>query len=218
MRRCVNAATSAASSTIGPREVFTRYALGFIRPSSRAPIRWRDCSLSTTWIETISAVASSASRVTAATPTSRARASVRLRLQATTDMPNAVASVATLAPTLPRPIRPRVLPVRPAPIPSCQRPARTARSSHTTRRASARIRAKVSSGVASNSASVHDTVTPRAAAVARSIDQLTCPVATRSLRRGSCSSRARGNGVRSRSATMTSTSRRRSIRAARSVR
>ena len=41
MRFSRNAATSAASSTIAPRDTLIRNADRFIRPSSRAPIRWR---------------------------------------------------------------------------------------------------------------------------------------------------------------------------------
>ena len=42
------AAMSAASSTIGPRDVLIRIAVGFIRASSSAPMRPRVRSLSTT--------------------------------------------------------------------------------------------------------------------------------------------------------------------------
>ncbi len=55
MRPSSSARASAASSTTGPRLVLTRYAVGFISPSSRSPIRWRVSSVSGTCSETTSA-------------------------------------------------------------------------------------------------------------------------------------------------------------------
>ena len=50
-----SAATRSASTTIGPRDVFIRRAVGFMSASSAAPTRPRVLPLSTRWMETISA-------------------------------------------------------------------------------------------------------------------------------------------------------------------
>ena len=80
-------ASRAASSTMPPRAVLIRYAVGFIRPSSRAPIRFRVCSLSGQWIETKSASASNSS-----SDTGRARRRPRRPLRRRTDRTRAAAS------------------------------------------------------------------------------------------------------------------------------
>src|ERR1700733_6881121 len=63
-----SAAIKAASDTIGPREEFTRYAVGFIRLSSRSLTRLRVRSLSLKWILTISAWRNRSSFSTRSTP------------------------------------------------------------------------------------------------------------------------------------------------------
>ena len=59
-----NAPASAASSTIGPRAVFTRYAVCFIRRMAPSLIRWRVSGRSGTCSETTSDVANASSIVT----------------------------------------------------------------------------------------------------------------------------------------------------------
>src|SRR5580693_6245233 len=46
----LSAARRSASTTIGPREVFTRRAVGFMRANSVAPTRPRVLPLSTRWV------------------------------------------------------------------------------------------------------------------------------------------------------------------------
>src|SRR6185503_15428504 len=87
----------------GPREVLTRVALGFIRPSSRAPMVPRLRALKTRCSVTTSLCARSASFSTRVAPHSAARAGVRLLLQAITFMPKAVPTLATPSPILPSP-------------------------------------------------------------------------------------------------------------------
>jgi hypothetical protein len=60
---CCRVSKSAASSTIGPRAVLTRYAVGFIRARSSRPTRPRERWLSTTWTVMKSAVENSSSLV-----------------------------------------------------------------------------------------------------------------------------------------------------------
>jgi len=79
------------SSTMGPREVLTSTAPGFMRASSAAPTRPLVRSESTRWMETKSEAASSSSLLTYRAPASAARSGVRFWLQATTSMPNALA-------------------------------------------------------------------------------------------------------------------------------
>ena len=59
-----SAAASAASSTTGPRAVFTRYASSRIAASASASIRWRVSGVSGQCSETMSARASSSSSST----------------------------------------------------------------------------------------------------------------------------------------------------------
>ena len=99
--RSASARASAASSTTGPRLVFTRYAVGFISPSSRSPIRCRVSGVSGTWSETTSAAASSSSSGVSGV--------------CTTSIPCARASPATAQPILPKPTMPSVFPARPSP-------------------------------------------------------------------------------------------------------
>src|ERR1700732_1181593 len=59
-----SASTSAASSTTGPREVLTRYAVGFIFQRFSFEIRWRVSGINGTWTVTKSAWRNNASRST----------------------------------------------------------------------------------------------------------------------------------------------------------
>ena len=82
MRRARTASISAFSSTIGPREVFTRIAPGFIRAMSAAPIRPRVRSDSTRWMLTASERDSSSSFDTIVAPADCALSGVMFWLQA----------------------------------------------------------------------------------------------------------------------------------------
>ena len=131
MRREVSADSSAASSTSGPREVFTSRLLGFISASSLAPSRPRVFGLSTMCSVSTSDRRSSSSLLTAVAPRSAARSGVMLGLHVITFMPNSPPTSATAPPTRPRPSTPSVLPARPMPMPCCQAPRRNARFSCT---------------------------------------------------------------------------------------
>ncbi len=152
-----SARISAASSTMGPREVLTRYALRFMRPSSRAPMSPRVRSPRTRWIETKSERASSSSLGVSVAPTSAARSAVRFWLHASTSISKARPTFATREPSVPSPSTPSVLPFRPSPTVVCQRPSRVARSSAGMRRASARISPHASSAVGYGSPAVPQT-------------------------------------------------------------
>ena len=86
--------------------MFTSRAEGFINASSAAPINPIVPGLSTTWIETTSAVRNSSSFVTRRTPVAAAALDVKFRLQAMTLMPNASPTFATPDPTRPKPMMP----------------------------------------------------------------------------------------------------------------
>ena len=212
-----SASISAASSTMGPREVFTSVAVGFMRASSGRPTRWRVRSESTRWMLTTSAVAKSSSLSTRRAPCSAARSSVRLALQATTSMPKACPTRATRVPMLPRPRSPSVRPSRSAPTAVCQPPARTEATSPGRRRATARMSAQVSSAVLLTIPHVPETTMPSSLAAPTSMAALRSPVVTSSRRSGSRSSTALGNAVRSRMATTTSQPRSRSTRSSTSA-
>ena len=81
--------------------MLTRYAVGFISPSSRSPIRCRVSSVSGTWSETTSAAASSSSSWISGV--------------CTTSIPCARASRATAWPIRPKPTMPSVMPASPRP-------------------------------------------------------------------------------------------------------
>src|SRR5204863_186729 len=73
---------TASVSQIGPREVLTRIALGFISPISRLPTRPRLRSLSTRCTERMSERRNSSSFSTRSTPCAAAFSAVRFWLQA----------------------------------------------------------------------------------------------------------------------------------------
>src|SRR6266704_1444210 len=76
---------TASVSQIGPREVLTRIALGFISPISRLPTRPRLRGLSTRCTERMSERRNSSSFSTRSTPCSAAFSAVRFWLQAVAD-------------------------------------------------------------------------------------------------------------------------------------
>ncbi len=197
------ASTNAAWSTIGPREVFTRYAVGRISASSLAPIRPAVRGLSRRCTVTTSARASSSSLGIHDAPASAARAAVRCWLHAATVMPNARPIAATCVPSRPSPITPSVLPRSPTPTVPCQRPSRTRWCSSGIRRTSARIKPQVNSAVGYGSIGVPQTTMPRRVAASRSIEALAIPVVTRRRNSERRPSNASPNGVRSRIATAT---------------
>ena len=157
---------------------------------------------------TTSAVANSSSLGTHVAPASAARSGVRFWLHAITRMSKAWPIRATWVPSRPSPSTPSVLPARSVPTVVCQRPSRTARSSVTTCRRTARISAQVSSVVFELLPEpyivVPLTVTPCTAAAVMSIAALAIPVVTSRRRSGNRSNVAARNGVRSRIATTTS--------------
>lgn len=208
MRPSFRAARRASWSTRAAREVLTRYAVGFSRASSRAPMMPRLRSPSFRWRVTTSLSESSASRPGARrAPCSAARSSVRLGLQAATSMPKAAPIRATWEPIRPRPTTPRWRPCRSAPRVDCQGPpVRRAVFSATRLRARPRMRAQVSSTGGAEELAVPQTVTPWARAAARSIAALRMPEATSRRRRGRRAKREAGKGTRSRRVTMMSKS------------
>ena len=158
-----SASTSASSSTIGPRLVFTSTAVGFIRANAASSIRWRVSAESGRCSET-----TSASR--AASPSGRPL----LRPRADDPIPCARASRSTACPIRPWPTSPSVSPPRPRPSirfgAQIQRsPRRIRRSPSATRRSSASISAIVSSAVVSvRTSGVFETTTPRRRHASRS--------------------------------------------------
>ncbi len=141
------------------------------------------------------------------TPTSLARSSLRLRLQATTSMPKASPICATRPPIFPSPSSPSRRPCRSAPTVLCQGPpSRRALLSSTMPRASPSSRAHVSSTGGAEELAVPHTVTPCACAAAWSMTVFRIPEATRSRSRGSRAKSDPGNGTRSRSVTTMSNS------------
>src|SRR4029450_903839 len=106
----------AASSTMPPRDVFTRRAPSFIRASSRSPISASVSGVRGRWRDTKSACTRSASRVgISSTPISLARSLGTYGSNAMTRMPKAAHRWATIEPTLPRPTTPSVLPASSTP-------------------------------------------------------------------------------------------------------
>mmetsp|Transcript_3187 Transcript_3187/g.9745 ORF Transcript_3187/g.9745 Transcript_3187/m.9745 type:complete len:247 (+) Transcript_3187:81-821(+) len=106
-----SAATSAAWSTMAPRAVLTRNAVGFMRASSRAPTRPRVASLKGQWMDTKSASANKSSSAMTTTPSSSSPGAADDDAT-TTRMPSATPIFATSRPMRPRPpTRPSVLPV-----------------------------------------------------------------------------------------------------------
>ena len=101
-RWLTNASTSAASTTMGPRDVFISRAEDFIIANSAAPISPTVRGLKTVWIETMSAVCSSSSFDTGRAPTASAATDVKFWLHAVTFIPNARPTFATPEPTFPR--------------------------------------------------------------------------------------------------------------------
>ena len=87
--RACSASIRAASSTIGPRDVFTNLAFGFIRANSGAPIRPLVRPLRTRWTVTTSASRNSVCLSTRVAPAALAFTSVRFWLQAITFIPKA---------------------------------------------------------------------------------------------------------------------------------
>src|SRR6185437_14938498 len=81
-----------------------------MRASSAAPTRPRLSLLSGTWMVTMSARSKSSAFSMRLTPSSAARASVRLRLQPISSSPKAWPVLATIVPNRPRPMMPSVLP------------------------------------------------------------------------------------------------------------
>ncbi len=94
---------------------------------------------------TTSASRNSRSLSTRVAPHSRARASVMFWLQAMRFMSKASPTLATRAPSLPRPRMPSVLPFSPSAKPACQPPSCMARSSRGICFISDRISAQVCS-------------------------------------------------------------------------
>ena len=150
---------------------------------------------------TTSERSSSSSNSTSSAPASSARSSVRFWLQASSVIPKAAPILATCLPRFPRPRMPSVPPRRPCPSATCQPPSRMARSSRVICRASARIRAHVSSDVPKPSEPVPETIAPSSRAASTSMAAFWLPVVISSSSFGSFSSRSRWNGVRSRIAT-----------------
>ena len=151
-RPSCSAATRAASSTSGPREVLTSSAAGFIAASSAAPTTPRDRSDSTRCRVTTSDAREQLCLATGSTPAARAASASRCWLQAITDMPNAWPTAATRLPSRPSPTTPSVAPSRSVPSPSCQPPSRRWRSSAGMPLASASSSAQVCSTVGAVSA------------------------------------------------------------------
>ena len=102
---------NAASSTTEPREVLMRYAPGRIAARNSAPTRCFVSALAATLIETASDSRATSSGVCAyTTPRRSASSCVRLRDQATTRMPKALARAAISRPICPSPTMPSVRP------------------------------------------------------------------------------------------------------------
>ena len=186
--------------------------------SSAVPIAARLRSPSTRWSVTTSDARSSSSRPASSAPAARARSAVRFGLQASTRMPNAAPTAATRLPRRPSPITPSVAPssARPGGA-ACQRPSRRPCACAGRWRASARMSAHVRSVVGAPAPGAPQTVTPRSAQAARSIEALRRPVVTSSRSAGRRSIRERGKGVRSRIATSASNGARRSATASSSA-
>ncbi|MNV69631.1 hypothetical protein D3C71_1625480 [compost metagenome] len=163
-------------------------------------------SASTRCSDNQSARRSSSALDTACTPAAAARSGVSRGLQAMTSMPMAWAISAMRWPSLPRPTRPSVRPASDCVSSGCQRPSSKAWRLCGRRLASASISAQASSAVAPSLAllpGAPQTVMPRRAQAAMSMEALRMPVVTSSFRSGRASSRAGGKGVRSRIATIT---------------
>jgi len=112
-RNCLatTASRSAAASTISERDVLTKDAPGRIASKNARPMKPRVCSLrARCTLTTSAAAATSSGEPSRITPSSAAAASVRLRDQATTRMPNACARLTNSVAMLPRPTTPRVRP------------------------------------------------------------------------------------------------------------
>ena len=148
MRFSRKAARIASPSTIGPRDVLMRIAVGFMSASSRAPTRLRVRGDRTVWMLMTSERRNSSSLSTRSAPWALARSGVRFSLQAITFMPMAVQTFATFVPRLPRPMMPSVRPSRSKPTVVCHPPpGRMALNSSRRCRAMASIRAMASSAV-----------------------------------------------------------------------
>jgi len=127
--------------------VLTSNAVGFISPSSAAPTKPRERSLSTRWMVKTSARLNNSSLDTYVAPACSAACGVRFVLHAMTSMPNALPTRATLAPIRPKPSTPNTVLPSCRPTDVCHPPPRTDRLSSTIRRAAVRISAQVSSTV-----------------------------------------------------------------------
>jgi len=140
-RRCARggASTSAVSSTISPRDVFTRYAERFMSARSSAPTRPRLLGVSGVGTVITSESRNSSALPTARTPCGSARSGVRFGDQRSRTCRGPV-------PRRPSPTMPGVLPDSPGPMVCCHPPERPAASSRAKSRVSAMIIPIVSSG------------------------------------------------------------------------
>ncbi len=146
------AANSAASSTTSPREVLMKVAPSLMAAKKSAPSMPRVLALRATWTLTTSATdATSCGDAASRTPSWAAASAVRLRLQATTGMPNPFALGIISLPIPPTPISPSVRPYSPFALlysALFQRPARRSATLSAIRRSSAQTRPKASSATA----------------------------------------------------------------------
>ena len=156
---CCSASISAASSTMRPREPLMKMAPGRISANSRRPIMRSVCAVSGSTTQTKSDPASKSSSATWRAPSAASTSGTASPFTYSTCMPNpSAARRATARPIRPMPSMPMVLPctLTPywlSPTLRVQRPALTNSASSTTRRALARISAKIVSAVVSVSTS-----------------------------------------------------------------
>ena len=161
-----SASTSAAWSTIGPRDVFTRIGRGLHQPELP---RADEPARALAEFEVHGEHVGLAEQRVLLDPLDPDRGSVlglrRFWLQATHRMPNTRPNSATRRPILPRPRIPSVLPFTSVPSPTCQPPAATEAACRAMPRVTPSTRPQASAGVASGSPpAVPQTGMPRAAA------------------------------------------------------
>jgi hypothetical protein len=149
IRRWLRHSISACSSMMGPREVFTSLASGFMSANSSAPISPLVRLLSIRCTVRTSDRLNSSSLDTSSAPNDSARSRDKFSLHAMTFIPKAVPTAATREPMLPSPSTPSTCPARSPPTDRCHPPVLTELFSATIERIEAWISAQVSSTVGS---------------------------------------------------------------------
>ena len=180
-----SARTSAASSTVGPRPLFTKMADGFMAANSRSPSRWRVSAFRGACMETKSERSSSSMSPTGSTPSAVIVSSLTYGSKAMTWRPKGWQRRATARAMLPKETRPTVCPQRRGTSlktgrPSRQRPSPVRRSMSLRRRAAASSRASVWSATSSTNTS-GTFVTTMPASVAASTSTVSAPTLARPM-------------------------------------